>query len=129
VHPSSGRSVWYLLPVLNTVAFGLVLNNFAASLKIPENKLVLIVLDQAGWHVAKDLAVPPGVRLIFQPAHSPEVQPAEHLWTMVDEAVANKHFETLDEMQTVLDGQCIRLMDDPQRVSSTTLFHWWPQMN
>src|SRR5271154_3562557 len=35
--------------------------------------------------VGLNLAVPDGIRLVFQPAHSPELQPAEHLWRFVDE--------------------------------------------
>ena len=48
----------------------------------------------AGWHISGDLVVPPGIELAFLPPYTPELQPAEHLWPLADEAVANKHFAT-----------------------------------
>ncbi|HKF37940.1 MAG TPA: hypothetical protein VKB35_13680 [Ktedonobacteraceae bacterium] len=35
-------------------------------------------LIKPGWHRANDLQVPENMRLIFQPAYSPEVNPVEH---------------------------------------------------
>jgi len=39
---------------------------------------IVMQVDQAGWHRANDLQVPENMRLIFQPAYSPEVNPVEH---------------------------------------------------
>ncbi len=33
---------------------------------------IVMQVDQAGWHHAKDLKVPENIRLIFQPPYSPE---------------------------------------------------------
>jgi hypothetical protein len=44
------------------------------------------------------LAVPEGIRLVFQPAHSPELQPAEHLWALVDEPLAYHCFATIESL-------------------------------
>lgn len=41
--------------------------------------LVLMVMDQAGWHIAGDLQVLPNMRLMFLPPYSPELNPAEPL--------------------------------------------------
>jgi transposase len=49
----------------------------------------VLVLDGAGWHVAKDLKVPEGLHLEeFLPARSPELQPTERLWSLVNEGVS-----------------------------------------
>jgi hypothetical protein len=40
---------------------------------------ILMQLDQAGWHVSRQLHIPKNSRLIFRPAYSPEVNPVEHL--------------------------------------------------
>jgi hypothetical protein len=37
----------------------------------------LLQIDCAGWHGPENLAVPDGIRLVYQPSHSPELQPAE----------------------------------------------------
>ena len=59
----------------------------------------------------ENLAVPDGVRLVFQPPHSPELQPAEHLWAFVDEPLVNSYFETLDELDEAVADRCVALID------------------
>ena len=44
----------------------------------------------------------PGIDLVFLPAASPELQPAERLWTLVDEPVANRVFSDLGALEAVL---------------------------
>ena len=122
VHPNSGKSVWYLLPSLNAAAFQVVLEDFARDVLDSSGKRVLIVLDNAGWHKAKVLRVPDGLEFVFLPAYSPELQPAERLWGLGDEAVTNRCLGSLDALEGVLCVQCERLMEDAVRV----LFEWWP---
>jgi len=43
------------------------------------SEFVLMVMDQAGWHIAGDLVVPENMRRLFLPPYSPELNPAEHL--------------------------------------------------
>ena len=69
--------------------FELILADFAKSVGTGANKRVVLQIDNAGWHGPENLSVPDGIRLVFQPAHSPELQPAEHLWAFVDEPLAN----------------------------------------
>ncbi len=40
----------------------------------------ILVLDQAGWHVAKALIVPENISLLYLPAYSPELNAIERLW-------------------------------------------------
>ena len=128
VRPQTGRSVWYILPELTTKAFELVLHDFARTQASPD-KLILLVMDRAPWHTSAALNVPQGVQVIFQPAYSPELQPAEHLWALSDEAIANRCFVTLDNLEKTLEAQCVSIMADPERVKAHTLFHWWPRIN
>ncbi|GHU35830.1 hypothetical protein AGMMS50256_31590 [Betaproteobacteria bacterium] len=39
------------------------------------NEFVLMVMDQAGWHLANKLRIPDNLRLIFLPPYSPELIP------------------------------------------------------
>ncbi len=48
------------------------------------------MLDNAGWHTQPNLSVPEGVRLVYLPPYTPELQPAETLWPLVDEPVVNR---------------------------------------
>jgi transposase len=83
------------------------------------------VLDNAGWHGPEDLIVPEGISLVFPPPYSPELQPAEHLWPLADEAVVNRHFATLDALDATIAARCRRL--DAATIKPYTDFHWWPR--
>jgi transposase len=85
----------------------------------------VLVLDNAGWHTPEGLAVPEGVRLVFLPPYTPELQPAEHLWPLLDEPLVNNHFDTLDDLDAVLAERCDRL--DRATIAENTKFHWWPE--
>ncbi len=50
----------------------------------------------------------------FLPPYSPELQPAEHLWPLTDEGIANTLFAALDEPQEVPANR-------PELFSSATL--------
>ncbi len=57
---------------------------------------------------------PRGRELEFLPPYSPELQPAEHLWPLTDEGIANTLFAALDEPQEVPANR-------PELFSSATL--------
>lgn len=50
--------------------------------------------------------MPEGIILEPLPAYSPELQPAERLWCLTDEPLANKSFESLNELEKVLLERC-----------------------
>lgn len=54
-------------------------------------EFVVMVMDQAGWHLASELAVLTNVRPIFLPPYSPELNPAEHLWESLREDCFANH--------------------------------------
>ena len=66
------------------------LNEFAREVEASKDKRVLLVVDQAGWHTGKEVAIPEGIHLEFLPSSSPELMPAERLWPLTNEAVANR---------------------------------------
>jgi transposase len=68
---------------------------------------------------------PEGVHLIFQPSHSPELQPAEHLWPFIREALANDWLVNLETLENILVERCRYLYTQPELMRSSTLFHWW----
>jgi transposase len=90
-----GQVVWFVCSTVYTDLFGAVLAAFTRAVDAGEDKLMVLVLDNAGWHISGDLVVPPGIELAFLPPFTPELQPAERLWLLTNEAVANMHFATL----------------------------------
>ncbi|WP_287358755.1 transposase [Moorena sp. SIO3B2] len=57
----------------------------------------MLVEDNAGWHRSKKVKIPEGIKVEFLPPYSPELQPAERLWKLVDEPLVNNCFDTIDE--------------------------------
>ncbi len=127
VCPESGETSFWLVPALNAAVFQLLLAAFAEERGVGKRKRILLVLDQAGWHLSTDLAVPEGITLLPLPPYSPELQPAEHLWELIDEPVSNRVFHSLDELEVVLGARIRVLSERKEQIRSTTLFHWWPR--
>jgi len=67
-------------------------------------------LDNAGWHSQANLTVPKGIRLVFLPPYTPELQPAEPLLEPVDEPIVNQ------------------LIPDIQTLKGRVGFYWWPKI-
>jgi transposase len=126
VRPTTGETEWWLLPAISALAFGLVLAAFARDVGAGARKHILLVLDGAGWHTGEEVHVPEGVHLLFLPAYSPELQPAEHLWPLTNEPLANRRFESLAALEAVQAERCLTLQEQPDLVRQHTLFHWWP---
>lgn len=126
VQPKTGKIHWMIVPKLTAAIFSMILKNFAEQFDIGEKRRAIIVLDQAGWHTSGKLVIPEGIHLILQPAYSPQVQPAEHLWLPLRESLANRVWTNLKEVEEQLEKRCRELAGDPERLRSTTLFGWWP---
>jgi transposase len=108
--------------------FSLALEHFAREVGAGTTRRILLVLDQAGWHTAKEVKVPEGIHLEFLPAASPELQPSERLWPLSNEGVANRHFEEIEELEEALVERCVALCDQPEVIRSYTRYHWWPRV-
>jgi hypothetical protein len=61
------------------------------------------------------------------PSHSPELQPAERLWLLVSESIANRSFQNLDELEEVLFQLCQVLLKESSLIKGITCFPWWPK--
>ncbi len=127
VEPATGRTVWNISNAICKPMFEAILADFARSVGAGKKKRIVLQLDNAGWHGPENLAVPEGIRLVFQPPHSPELQPAEHLWAFVDEPLVNIHFATLEDLDRAVANRCVALMQQRDTIRSSTLFHWWPR--
>ena len=126
VHPHTGTTHWYILPRMTGAAFTVALAEFARTVGAGPDKRIVLVIDQAGWHGGRDVILPVGVHLVLLPPYSPELQPAERLWPLSNEAIANRTFTDLDEVEDVLAKRCVMLMTNPALIKGHTCFHWWP---
>jgi transposase len=126
VRPSTGQTEWWLLPTISAELFGLILAAFARDVGAGPSKRIALVLDGAGWHTGEAVQVPEGLHLIPLPSYSPELQPAEHLWLLTDEPLANTRFADLATLEEVQAQRCLVLQGQPDLIRQHTLFHWWP---
>jgi len=78
VNPATGKSSALIAPTVNTEYMNHHLQFISE--EAGEAVHVVLVLDQAGWHVAKKLRVPANITLLHLPPYSPELNPIERLW-------------------------------------------------
>jgi transposase len=127
VRPESGEVFWLILPTVNVGLFSMALREFAEEVGVGEDKRILLVVDKAGWHTGGEVDLPEGIHLEFLPSGSPELQPAERLWTLTNEAVANRLFEEIEELEEALVERCVELLDQAETIRDLTNYRWWPQ--
>src|SRR5262245_11370534 len=87
-------------------------------------KVLVLLVDRAGWHVAKDLAVPGNVVLHHLPSCTLELQPAEHLWLLVRAGLADRVFDDLPGMAGALVTRCQWLTEQAAVIAGAVGFHW-----
>jgi hypothetical protein len=78
-------------------------------------------------YTSGEVEVPKGIHLQFLPTGSPELQPAERLWPLINEAIANGLFEQISEIEDALVERCVQLLDQSGTIRDLTNYHWWPQ--
>jgi transposase len=127
VRPTTGEVFWLILPTVNKELFSMALREFAKEVGAGEDKRILLVLDQAGWHTSGEVALPEGIHLEFLPTGSPELQPAERLWPLSNEGVANRYFEDIGSLEEALVERCVALCGQPEVIRSYTRYRWWPE--
>jgi DDE superfamily endonuclease len=127
VHPASGQTIFHLATSVSIALFAVELAAFARTVGASPTKQIVLVLDRAGWHTSVHLRVPDHVHLLFLPAFSPELQPAERRWALSDTALVDRHFQAIDALEDAQAERCVALQARPGLVRSTTLFPWWPR--
>jgi transposase len=123
IAPATGEMTALILPHCDTEAMNLFLQTLSSQFA---DRLVVLQTDRAGWHQSAPLQVPDNVRLLYQPAHSPELNPVEHLWDdLREKALANRAFKSLEKVQAALVTRLRELWDEPQALRSMTAFPWF----
>jgi transposase len=88
-------------------------------------EFILMLMDQAGWHRAQALRIPPNIRLVWLPPYSPECNPVEHLWDEIREKwFANQVFHSLDAVEDTLVEALASLEKHQKDVLGLTHFDW-----
>ncbi len=102
------RPLFFEYSHLDTVCFEQFLAQFVQA--YPDD-IHIIQLDQGRFHSCELLQVPETVILLFQAAHSPQVNPIERLWKEMKKYLRWQSFETLDELRAALAQILDKLTD------------------
>ena len=81
VCPEHGTGAALVLPFCNTEAMQLHLDEIAT--RVTAGAHAILILDQAGWHGAKELKVPSNISLLQLPPRAPEFNSQENIWQTV----------------------------------------------
>lgn len=122
---ATGESFFLVLPNLQAASVEIFLSEFATAKGISKDKRAILLWDGAPAHRAK-LKVPQGIELFQLPAYTPGMNPSERLWTLLREAVANRAFQEIEEMEEVLINEIRELSEQKEYLSSLTNYHWLP---
>jgi hypothetical protein len=120
VAPKEGKMISLILPWADTTMMSLFLSHVANA---NVDSFIVMQIDQAEWHQTPNLQIPENIRLIPQPAYSPELNPVEHVWDELREKqFANAASASLEEVIDKLCEGLTQLEADPKRLCSMTYF-------
>lgn len=127
VRPVTGETCLLLMPGVSVEEFELALEYFAEARRVGPDLQIVLVMDGAGWHTAKRLKVPDGIHIIFQPPYSPQLQPTERIWPLINQHVANKAHDDIDHLWNDVGERCAWLEAHPELIKPRTSFYWWEE--
>ena len=101
VEPLTGSSFFLEFSHLDSECFQVYLNKLSEQY---QDSINIIQLDNATAHTAKKIEIPNNIILLFQPPHSPEVNPIERVWQYLKDKLSWNIYSTLEDLrQTVRD--------------------------
>lgn len=98
--PQTGDCYSMISPCCNTEA----MNEFLRQLSVYYSGYrIILILDKAGWHISKTLAVASNIHLMHLAPYSPELNPVELLWREIRRKhFHNRIFNSLDDVEETL---------------------------
>jgi DDE superfamily endonuclease len=127
VSPMQGELDWMITNKMNTNNMSEFLAQVSAAHR---REFIIMVVDGASSHVAKDLVVPQNMRLIRLPPYAPELNPQEHVWDELREKeFPNRVFSDLPSVRKQLEAGLPRLASDHEALRSLTAWPWVDRLN
>ena len=113
--PKTREAFFFEFSHLNMDCFQVFLNRMAEQFK---DDLLIIQLDNGGFHKAKRLKVPSHIILMFQPPHCPELNPIEQVWQYLKQRLRWSLPTILEHLRQQLRERLGKLT--PQTIASIT---------
>ena len=123
VCPQRRATAALVLPIANAEAMTLHLAEIGR--QVSPGAHAAVIFDGAGYHIAKDLAVPENITPIKLPPRSPELNPIENVWEYLrGNKLAITVFTGYDDIVDKASGAWTFFASDPDRVASITTRSW-----
>jgi transposase len=117
------KGVALVLPYANTEAMQLHLDEISKS--VTKGYHAVIVMDDAGWHLAKELQIPKNISIIKLPPYSPELNPMEQLFQQLRKLkLSNTCYANHDKIDQSCDDAWNQFILDGQNIRSLALREW-----
>jgi hypothetical protein len=123
VCPARDAGVALVLPTVGAAAMQAMLDELAQAISPQAHAVVL--MDRAGWHVARDLAIPSNLTPVFLPPYSPELNAIERVWLDLRERFLSHRLRPT--YHDILDACCSAwnaLLAETGRIRSLCSFDW-----
>jgi transposase len=126
--PETNKSAALVLPHANTEAMNLHLDEI--STQVTDGAHAVVILDQAGWHTARDLDLPDNISLLFLPPYSPELNPIENLFQFLRHNFLNARvYDTYDDIVDACCWAWTSLLKIEGKLKSITTRSWAKTVN
>jgi hypothetical protein len=123
VCPQRDAGVALVLPSVSAAAMQAMLDELSQAVAPDAHAVVL--MDRAGWHIAKELAVPANLTPVFLPPYSPELNAIERVWLYLRERfLSHRRWPGYDD---ILDACCAAwnaLLAETGRIRSLCALDW-----
>lgn len=119
IEPLTGKYFLHEYPKLNGDYFQEFLNWLSQKLG---KDYAILQIDQAPAHISAAISWPENVIPLFQPSHSPELNPIERLWQFLKQSLKNELFFSLKNLRNRLKELFHQLT--PEQVMSISSYNF-----
>jgi len=98
VTPATGEAVWYLSNGIDKAFFAELLAAFARATDAGRKRIIVLALDNAGWHGPARLEFPDGIIPVYLPPYSPDLNPIEQVFAKFKAALRKAAARTVTRL-------------------------------
>jgi transposase len=85
----------------------------------------VVLMDRAGWHIAKNLAIPANLTPLFLPPYAPERNAIERVWLHLRERfLSHRLWPDYDHIRNACCDAWNALLNDTGRIRSLCALDW-----
>lgn len=118
--PMTGDSFVWEINGVDSAIFESYLDHFS---KYRPREFKIVVIDNAGFHSTKNIAVPENIYLLRIPPYNPELNPCEQVWQYIKNRFKNQRFGSMQELKEWLHAT-VKNMGKITIKSITSNYHY-----